>query len=164
MYKNGNIYFADGLLHIIDRTLPLYRSPTLQLYNILEVCWWAMRKRFHRTLCYVGWYLYQPNNHWHALSIMLLEHTSVLIAVFCNRNRSISNLNEPRLAEIRKASQFFESLKRTVEESPFQVVRHFLTRETAKDLQLSLVCFLWLCLLHLTSGNNINPGYNINPC
>lgn len=95
-----------------------------------------------------------------ASSIELLEHTSVLIDVFCNRNRPISNLTDPRLAEIRKASQFFESWKRTVEESPFQVAsKHFLTRETAEDLQSSLVGFLSLCQLHLTSGNSINPGY-----
>lgn len=36
---------------------------------------------------------------------------------------------------------------------------HFLTRETAEDLQSSLVGFIALCQLHLTSGNSINPGY-----
>lgn len=95
-----------------------------------------------------------------ASSIALLEHTSVLIDIFCNRNRPISNLTDPRLAEIRAASQFFESWKRTVEESPFYVAsKHFLTRETAEDLQSSLVGFIALCQLHLTSGNSINPGY-----
>lgn len=95
-----------------------------------------------------------------ASSIVLLEHTSVLIDVFCNKNRPISNLTDPRLTEIRKASQLFEYWKRTVEESPFQVAsKHFLTRETAEDLQSSLVGFLSLCHLHLTSGNSINPGY-----
>lgn len=95
-----------------------------------------------------------------ASSIALLEHTSVLIDIFCNRNRPISNLTDPRLAEIKAASQFFESWKRTVEESPFYVAsKHFLTRETAEDLQSSLVGFIALCQLHLTSGNSINPGY-----
>lgn len=36
-----------------------------------------------------------------ASSIVLLEHTLVLIDIFCNRNRPIPN---PRLAEIRKDS------------------------------------------------------------
>lgn len=48
------------------------------------------------------------NPEFMASSIVLLEHTLVLIDIFCNRNRSIPN---PRLAEIRKDSQFFESWK-----------------------------------------------------
>lgn len=86
------------------------------------------------------------NSEFLASSIVLIEHTSVLIAVFCNRNRSISNLTDPRLAEIRKANQFFESWKRTMEESPFQVTsKHFLTRETAEDLQPSYVFYSCVC-------------------
>lgn len=84
-----------------------------------------------------------------AFSIVLLEHTSPNL-----------NLTDPRFSKIRKASQFFESWKRTVQESPFQVAsKHFLTRETAEDLQSTLVGFLSLCQLYLTSGNSINPGY-----
>lgn len=100
------------------------------------------------------------NTTYLASSIVLLEHTSVLIDIFCNRNRPISQVTDTRLTELRTVSQFFKSWRTTVEESPFQVTsKHFLTRETAEDLQSSLVGFLSLCQLHLTSGNSINPGY-----
>ena len=93
-------------------------------------------------------------------SILLLEHTSILVDIFCTKNRPISELSDGRLKQLKTASQFFLSWKTDVEESPLLVTsKHFLTRETAEDLQSSLVGFISLCEQHITSGHSINPGY-----
>lgn len=93
-----------------------------------------------------------------AYSIALLEHTPVLIDIFCNRNRPISNLSDPRLAAIRAANQFFEFLKRTVKEYPSYVAsKHFLTRERLTIIT-SRIYIAVSAASHLT-GNSTNPGY-----
>lgn len=95
-----------------------------------------------------------------ASSVALLEHTSTLIEIFCDRNRPISAMSDNRLHQITTASQFFLDWEKQVNDSVFLVIsKNYLTKETSEDIQSALLGFISLCQQHVSSGNTINPGY-----
>lgn len=96
-----------------------------------------------------------------ASSVALLEQTSALFEIFCDKNRPISTISDNRLHQINPATQFFIDWEREVNESVSSLAnsKSYLTKETSKDIQSALIGFVSLCQLHVSSGNSINPGY-----
>jgi hypothetical protein len=95
-----------------------------------------------------------------ASSVALLEQTSILIDIFCDRNRPISDMSDNRINQIATASKFFLDWEKEVIESVLLAKsKNYLTKETSEDIQSALMGFVSLCGEHVSGGNTINPGY-----
>lgn len=93
-------------------------------------------------------------------SIELLQHTSLLVDIFCCRNRPISSQEDKRLAMLNNVVKYFTSWEEAIEESVLLVSsKNLMTKETRTDLHSALVGFTSLCSNVLNGKNSLNPGY-----
>ena len=93
-------------------------------------------------------------------SISLLEHTSILVNIFCNVNQPIETCADQRLSDLQTVLDYFNSWEQAVQSSTTEIVqKHLITRETREDINSSITGFISLCSLLLGKGNTINPGY-----
>jgi hypothetical protein len=93
-------------------------------------------------------------------AIELLEHTSILVDVFCNCNQPLFSLSDDRFKSLKETLAFFNQWEHDIEESALhKKEKHLLTQETRDDLNSAITGFTSLCQLRLGKGNSINPGF-----
>lgn len=93
-----------------------------------------------------------------ASSIELLEQTSVLVDIFCTRNRPISSQDDKRFEMLHNVVKYFKSWEDAIEDSVmFISSKNLMTQETRTDS--ALMGFISLCKNVLNGKNSLNPGY-----
>ncbi|XP_061171803.1 uncharacterized protein LOC133181293 [Saccostrea echinata] len=93
-------------------------------------------------------------------SIRLLEATSIICDIFCSINHPVTSMEDPRIAEIFQALQFFNRWEAdTLDSSPTLAKKNLMTKETRDDINSSLVGFTSLCRQTIGKGNTLNPGF-----
>jgi hypothetical protein len=95
-----------------------------------------------------------------ASSVELLEHTALLVDIFCDHNRPLSPLQDVRFTTLTKVIKFFNSWEtQIVESATFIPKKHLITSETRDDINSSVTGFVALCQQLVRNGNSINPGF-----
>ncbi|KAL3857566.1 hypothetical protein ACJMK2_012217 [Sinanodonta woodiana] len=93
-------------------------------------------------------------------TVRLLQQTCKITEIFCDKNRSITDISDPRLDMLHEVLSFFNTWEKTVSESTILVSqKHLMSKETRDDLNSSLMGFISLCRQHVGNGRAISPGF-----
>lgn len=94
-----------------------------------------------------------------ASTILLLEHTSILVDVFRD-TRPISERTDTRLTQLAAVLSFFNKWEETIHQSKlYTASKHLFPQETRDDLNSCIVGFSSMCSSLLGTGNSITPAY-----
>ncbi|KAK3577291.1 hypothetical protein CHS0354_008383 [Potamilus streckersoni] len=91
-------------------------------------------------------------------TVHILQQTSKITEVFCDKNRSITDISDPRLSMLHDVLNIFNNWEKTVSESTLLVPgKHLMSKETRGDLNSSLMGFISLCHENVGIGRAISP-------
>lgn len=92
-------------------------------------------------------------------SILLLQHTSVLVDLFLDTQRPITSMADKRIDFARKALDFFNRWEEEVIELKLNTSKHLLTAETRDDLNLAVMGFFAVAEKVVGKSRTLRAGY-----
>jgi hypothetical protein len=93
-------------------------------------------------------------------TVAVLEHTAVLVDIFLDVNRPITDVSDKRLVLMKDALNFFNMWEEDVKADPkLSVKKHLLTQETRDDLNSAILGFSDVAHKLIKLSHPIRPGY-----